>query len=680
MRNPSQEARDQHQGVGWSQFPAASEGVYLQVNCFVASDDSNQSAYHMGCMMEITYKELKESFPWLDTVIPFSDQCGDYHSTAATIYNHEIGRLTGIHIGRSEHSEVGEGKGEVDMKFGILAQQFYTTLANSNREDASDLFDQLEEAKRAGNYNMQASIDRSLFKAGSGKAIPYHDQCQCVVHNRTNGGIRLHEFHGIGSGIPYSKEQLKAHDTYDLMDSVGGSGSSLLRSTDGMVVPAVRLTEDAKSEKMKLKTQKQEESAQKKKQRAEGGGAARAAAAQEHCNDEQQMSAHCGGCRRTHLSQSRFDQHRSRRIAAEQSICEQRQSTAAAKAQQIKSTRLAAKQALHEQQAKREEEEKEEQLQLSVVVYEIRNQEDAAALAFEEDTDSGGIAVSSVDPSRTDLALRVLKGYRLETCTTGSGGGGGGGGGSLLGRARAALAGASAESPVKLAFSKPPPAMLAHGWARKKPRVATNNRVTADQKEWLGGYCDAHEKQGSQPRHTVVWRAMVNHRGLLHVAGGVPFVMGGTQIFNWLKRRWATQKAAGINLATAAAAAAADDEEEAEEEDSDDDGLEDYESMTVAALRSLLKAKGLSSTGKKAELVRRLQEEADGSDDESDSDENGDEDDYESMHFTALKELVRKRNVSRARAQRLALSGSKSDLVKRLQDDDAKQQVPMESD
>ena len=51
---------------------------------------------------------------------------------------------------------------------------------------------------------------------------------------------------------------------------------------------------------------------------------------------------------------------------------------------------------------------------------------------------------------------------------------------------------------------------------------------------------------------------MVNHRGLLHVAGGVPFVMGGTQIFNWLKRRWATQKAAGINLATAAAAAAAD--------------------------------------------------------------------------------------------------------------------------
>ena len=113
---------------------------------------------------------------------------------------------------------------------------------------------------------------------------------------------------------------------------------------------------------------------------------------------------------------------------------------------------LAANQILHEQQAKREEEEKEEQLQLSVVVYEIRNNEDAAALAFEGGTDSDGIVVSSVDSSRTDLALRVLKGYRLETCTTSSGGEGGGDGGSLLERARAALAGASAESPVKLKF------------------------------------------------------------------------------------------------------------------------------------------------------------------------------------------------------------------------------------
>ena len=76
--------------------------------------------------------------------MPYSDQCGDYHSAAATLYNHEIGRFTGIHVVRSEHSEVGEGKGEVDIKFGIIAQQFYTMLANSDREGASALFEQTE--------------------------------------------------------------------------------------------------------------------------------------------------------------------------------------------------------------------------------------------------------------------------------------------------------------------------------------------------------------------------------------------------------------------------------------------------------------------------------------------------------------------------------------------------------
>ena len=61
----------------------------------------------------------------------------------------------------------------------------------------------------------------------------------------------------------------------------------------------------------------------------------------------------------------------------------------------------------------------------------------------------------------------------------------------------------------------------------------------------------------------------MNHRGLLHLEDGVPFVMSGQAIFNWLKRRYAAQKAAGINLATAAAAA------EGDEEGGDDDELDD---------------------------------------------------------------------------------------------------------
>ena len=137
-------------------------------------------------------------------------------------------------------------------------------------------------------------------------------------------------------------------------------------------------------------------------------------------------------------------------------------------------------------------------------------------------------------------------------------------------------------------------------------------------------YCDAYEKKGSQPCHMVVYRAMLNCRGLLYAEDGVPFVMSGQAIFNWLKRRWATQKAAGINLATAMAASPAitlEREEGGEEEevvdDAEDDDV-DYRGMTVPALRSLLKAKDLPSSGKKEELVQRLIEENDDTEDEKD--------------------------------------------------------------
>ena len=106
---------------------------------------------------------------------------------------------------------------------------------------------------------------------------------------------------------------------------------------------------------------------------------------------------------------------------------------------------------------------------------------------------------------------------------------------------------------------------------------------------------------------------------------GVPFVMSGQAIFNWLKRRWATQKAAGINLATAVAASPAitleREEGDEEEEEEEDDGDVDYWGMTVPALRSLLRAKDLPSSGKKGELVQRLIEENDDIEDEKDNGE-----------------------------------------------------------
>ena len=118
MQNPPQHIRDAHEHIDFSKFPGAEERCLLQVNMYGASDESRQSAFHMGSVMSVQYKALKEAFPWLKCAIPYSDQCGDYRSTASTIFNHEMGRLTGIRVKFALHSEVGEGKGEVDMRFG----------------------------------------------------------------------------------------------------------------------------------------------------------------------------------------------------------------------------------------------------------------------------------------------------------------------------------------------------------------------------------------------------------------------------------------------------------------------------------------------------------------------------------------------------------------------------------
>ena len=109
-----------------------------------------------------------------------------------------------------------------------------------------------------------------------------------------------------------------------------------------------------------------------------------------------------------------------------------------------------------------------------------------------------------------DLTLRMLKGYQLESRGSSVGEAGDA---ALLQQAEAALGVASAAPPVRLTFAKPPPKILAHGWARKKPRVATNNKVMPGQKKWLEEYCDAYEKKGSQPRHMAVYRAVVNRGG-----------------------------------------------------------------------------------------------------------------------------------------------------------------------
>ena len=119
IKKPPQHIQYLHSdSVDWSKFPSAEDDCLVQVNVYGGSDNSKQSANHMGNVMSVQYKELKKSFPWITAAIPFSDQCGDYRSTPATIFNHEMGRLTGLRVKLVIHAEVGEGKGEMDMRFG----------------------------------------------------------------------------------------------------------------------------------------------------------------------------------------------------------------------------------------------------------------------------------------------------------------------------------------------------------------------------------------------------------------------------------------------------------------------------------------------------------------------------------------------------------------------------------
>ena len=152
MRNPPQFIRDQHADIDFSEFPDADDDCLVQMNMYGASDESKQSPFHMGSVMSVQYKLLKGAFPWLKCAIPYSDQCGDYRSTAATIFNHEMGRLTGLRVKLVLHSEVGEGKGEVDMKFGLKAQQFVAILARLPRTCAADLLQHLELCRFRGDY------------------------------------------------------------------------------------------------------------------------------------------------------------------------------------------------------------------------------------------------------------------------------------------------------------------------------------------------------------------------------------------------------------------------------------------------------------------------------------------------------------------------------------------------
>jgi len=121
----------------------------------------------MGSVMSVQYKAFQESYPWLTDAIPYSDQCRDYRSTAATVFNHEMGRLTGLRVRLVLHSEVGEGEGEVDRKFGHKAQHFVSILGRLPQLCAADLFQHLKLCRFNGDFNLELDISMALFNCSS---------------------------------------------------------------------------------------------------------------------------------------------------------------------------------------------------------------------------------------------------------------------------------------------------------------------------------------------------------------------------------------------------------------------------------------------------------------------------------------------------------------------------------
>ena len=254
MRSPTADIRAAHPEVDWTKFPAADDDCFVQVNMYGASDESKQSAFHMGGVMSVQYPALKKAFPWLTSTIPYSDQCGDYRSTAATVFNHEMGRLSGLRVKLVLHSEVGEGKGEVDMRLGQKSQQFVSILARLPRTCAADLFTHLELCAGGGDYNLELAISLQLFKEGSSGAIAFLEQCAAVEYP-AEGGLVLREIHGYGPGVVVSQAEVKAKDHYGIMDAAE-TGSYALQQSGGDMAPQRRDSDSSKKQATGERNQK----------------------------------------------------------------------------------------------------------------------------------------------------------------------------------------------------------------------------------------------------------------------------------------------------------------------------------------------------------------------------------------------------------------------------------------
>ena len=535
MQNPPQHIRDAHEHIDFTKFPSAEKRCLLQVNMYGASDESRQSAFHMGSVMSVQYKALKEAFPWLSCAIPYSDQCGDYRSTASTIFNHEMGRLTGIRVKFALHSEVGEGKGEVDMRFGQKSQQMERLLAQQDRLWAGDLYNQMEQCSGPGDVNLRIELDMSLFKPGASKAVPFLEQCACVEF-LPEGGLILREVYGYGPGIKVTKAELHKSDHYGVME-VEAMGSSVAQASGDQWIPQQRENRDVRGQSNSALARSATK-ARKEAERAEFMAAEMPAP----------VAKTCEACSGLYQRDDTFLRHLSN------GACEGRQN----RAQEAKSKRADRKpvsEVLKERLARLRAEERHAALvgQINVREFEFKSVDEVKAMTVSDDA-AGVFEVTKVLHEWKRLATCVLPGYTICAIHDQD--------------APVAMADMTAEAfaclmeqcsatrPITVSFAKPRAPMPMPGFARKRPCKATHIKKTDTQVNFLTSFCVSHETRYSEPRSKHLWQAMRDKFGELTLDPVTqrPILMSETEIFNWLKARYAAKKTAAVDIAAAQAA------------------------------------------------------------------------------------------------------------------------------
>ncbi len=117
-----------------------------------------------------------------------------------------------------------------------------------------------------------------------------------------------------------------------------------------------------------------------------------------------------------------------------------------------------------------------------------------------------------------------------------------------------------------------------------------------------------------------------------------------------------------------------EDEDEDEDEDEEEDA-EDYEDWSIAQLRAELRRRKLSPSGKKPDLVSRLEDD----DSTSDEDEDEEEDEEEEVDYSEYSTAELKAEMKR-RGLRVKRGMGDDDLIEALEEDDEDEEDPLEDD